>query len=116
MYFVTHRLYGVPATPRTDIEDAMRTARVNPSGELPEPLPVREAGAALIRLEGYERTRTDGEDFARPVLQFLGQFLVDREGIIRWTSVECAGGGLTGLGQFPTDEELLTAVRALPDA
>jgi hypothetical protein len=78
---------------------------VNPTGELKEPLPVREAGAALTCLEGYERTPTDGEDFARPVLQFLGQFLVDRDGVIRWTSVECAGSGLTGLGQFPTDEE-----------
>jgi len=57
---------------------------------------------------------TDREDAARPYLQFLGQFLVDREGNIRWTSIECSREGLAGLGRFPTDDQLLAAVRALP--
>lgn len=112
--YVTHRLYRVPAPRRADIEEAMRTTRVNPTGELPEPLPVREASAAMRRLDGYQPSPTDREDAARPVLQLLGQFLVDRQGVVRWANVECAGGGLTGLGQFPSDEELLAAVRALP--
>lgn len=113
--FTTHRLYGVPGPRRTDIEEAFRAARVNPTGELPAPLPVREASAALSRLDHFEPTPTDREDAARPYLQVLGQFLVDREGIIRWTNIECAAQeGLAGLGKFPTDEELLTAVRALP--
>ncbi len=111
--FVTHRLYGVPGPLRSDIAEAFRTTRINPSGELPAALPVPEASAALSRLEGFEATSTDREDAARPYLQFLGQFLVDREGIIRWTNVECARDGLAGLGQFPTDQELLAAVRAL---
>jgi hypothetical protein len=111
--FVTHRLYGVPGPLRSDIAEAFRTTRINPSGELPVALPVSEASAALSRLEGFEETSTDREDHARPYLQFLGQFLVDREGIIRWTNVECARDGLAGLGQFPTDQELLAAVRAL---
>jgi len=81
---------------------------------LPAPLPVPEASAALSRLEGFEPTATDREDAARPFLQHLGQFLVDREGIVRWTNIECAREGLAGLGRFPTDEELLAAVRALP--
>jgi peroxiredoxin len=112
--FATHRLYGVPGSRITDIEETIRTACVNPTGELPAPLPVREASAALSRLDGFEPTPTDREDATRPYLQFLGQFLVDREGIIRWTNIECAREGLAGLGQFPTDEELLAAVRALP--
>ena len=112
--FVTHRLYGVPAPLRADIADAFRTTRINPSGELPTSLPIPEASASLSRLEGFEPTSTDRGDAARPFLQFLGQFLVDREGIIRWTNIECAREGLAGLGRFPTDEELLAAVRALP--
>lgn len=112
--FVTHRLYGVPGPRRTDIEEVVRTLRGNPTGDLPAPLPAREASAALSRLEGFEPTPTDREDATRPYLQFLGQFLVDREGIIRWTNIECAREGPAGLGQFPTDEELLAAVRALP--
>ena len=109
----THRLYGVPAPWRSAIEEAFRTTRVNPSGELPSPLPIREASAALSRLEGFEPTPTDREDAAQPYLQILGQFLVDRNGIIRWTNIECAREGLVGLGKFPNDEELLAAVRAL---
>ena len=51
--------------------------------------------------EGYfEPTSTDLEDAARPYLQFLGQFLIDREGVIRWTSLECSGESLAGLGTF----------------
>jgi peroxiredoxin len=112
--FATHRLYGVPDAWRPDIEEAMRTTRVNPTGELPAALPVREASAFLSGADGYDPTPRDHEDRARPFLQFLGQFLVDRQGIIRWTSFEGAGGDLGRLGQFPTDEELLRAVRALP--
>ena len=112
--FVTHRLYGVPGPRITDIEEALRTTRVDPTGELPAPLPVREASAALSRLESFEPTPTDRQDAARAYLQLDGQFLMDREGIIRWTNIECAREGLAGLGKFPTDEELLAAVRALP--
>jgi hypothetical protein len=104
----------VPGPRRSDIDEAFPTTRVNPTGELASPLPVREASAALSRLEGFEPTPTDREDAARPFLQFLGQFLVDRAGIIRWTNIECGREGLDGLGKFPTDEELLAAVRALP--
>jgi len=49
-------------------------------------------------------TSSDRQDAARPFLQFLGQFLLDREGMIRWTNIECAREGLAGLGRFPTDE------------
>jgi peroxiredoxin len=112
--FVTHRLYGVPAPPRAEIGEASWMTPVNPSGELPAPLPVRQAFATLGRLEGFEPTPTDREDAARPYLQFLGQFLVDGEGIVRWTNVECAREGFAGLGKFPTDEEILVAIRGLP--
>jgi peroxiredoxin len=111
--FATHRLYGVPGLLRTDIEEEFRAARINPTGELSVPLPVREASAALSRLDGFEPTPIDREDAARPSLQLLGQFLLDREGIIRWTNVECAGEGLTGIGRFPTDEQLLAAAQTL---
>ncbi len=111
--FATHRAYGVPAPRRADIEEAFRATRVNPTGELPGPLPIREASAASSRREGFRPTPPDAENAAWPHLQFLGQFLVDRDGIIRWTNVECAREGLAGLGKFPGDEELLAAVRGL---
>jgi peroxiredoxin len=111
--FTTHRLYGVPSPRKTDLAEDFRTARVNPTGELPALLPPREASDMLSRLDGHEPTARDRADFARPYLQLLGQFLVDRQGIIRWANIECADGGLAGLGKFPTDDELLTQVRAL---
>ena len=109
--FATHRRYGVPAPRRSDIEEALRTTRVNPDGELPEPLPIRHASAAFNRRDGYELTPTDREDAGRPFLQFYAQFLVDRDGIVRWTNLEAGGDDLAGLGQFPSDAELLDAVR-----
>jgi peroxiredoxin len=112
--FATHRLYGVPGPRRADIEEEFARTRVNPTGELPGPLPIREASASLSRLEAFEPTATDREDAARPVLQLLGQFLVDRDGVVRWTNVECGREGLGGLGRFPTDEELRAAVGTLP--
>jgi peroxiredoxin len=112
--FTTHRLFGVPAAWRADLEDAMWTTRVNPTGLLPAPLPIREASAAAVRADEYTPTAIDREDGAQAFVQFLGQFLVDREGVVRWSSLEATGTDLSGLGQFPSDEELLAATRALP--
>ena len=43
----------------------------------------------------------------------IGQFLVDRDGIVRWVNIEGATEGLAGLEKFPTDEELLIAAQRL---
>jgi hypothetical protein len=41
--------------------------------------------------------------------QLKGQFLIDRDGIVRWVNVECGKEGLAGLGKFPSHEELILA-------
>jgi len=38
---------------------------------------------------------------------------VDRQGIVRWSNIECAQDGLAGIDKFPTDEELVEVARAL---
>ena len=38
-----------------------------------------------------------------------GQFLIDRDGIVRWAHIECGKEGLAGLGKFPSHDELLRA-------
>jgi hypothetical protein len=68
--------------------------------------------AALRGLDGFEPTEVDQADFQRHQAQLCGQFLVDREGVVRWVNVECAKGFDT-FGEIPTDEELLAAARAL---
>jgi peroxiredoxin len=108
----THQAYGLPKPPMTpEAMQALATTKVNPTGELPEPLPVLEAGAALDRLHGFQGSPTDQSDFQRQAGQLKGQFLVDRAGIVRWTNVECAAEGLSGLGKFPTAEDLLRVAR-----
>jgi len=110
----THEAYGVPKPPVTpELMQALQSVRVNPTGELPEPVPILEVSDALNRLDGYELTETDRDDMQRKLTQLSGEFLVDRDGIVRWVYIEAAKEGLTGIGKFPTDEELLAAARAL---
>jgi peroxiredoxin len=110
----THRAYGLPKpTPSPELLQAMETTRINPTGELSEPLPVAEAAAALAKLDGYVETATDQVDMDRQWPQLKGQFLVDRDGIIRWANIECSEG-LTGVGKFPSIDEIVAVARALP--
>lgn len=111
---ITHRAFGVPKPPVTqELLQALQSVRFNPTGELPEPLPLVEVGTVLDRLDGFEPTEIDQEDYQRQSTQLVGQFLLDRDGIVRWVNIECAKEGLAGLGKFPTDEEILDAARAL---
>ena len=91
----------------------MGQTRVNPTGELSEPLPIPAAAEALDELQGYSATETDRRDSERQFPQLKGQFLVDREGIVRWANIEGATEGLAGIGKFPTEQELVAAARAL---
>jgi peroxiredoxin len=112
---ITHRAYGLPEPEVTpELVQAFHSVRVNPGGELPEPLPVAQAALALDQLDGFKPTETDQEDRERHFAQLEGQFLVDREGIVRWVHIECSKEGLAGIGKLATDEEILAAARALP--
>ncbi len=111
----THRAYRLPKpAPTTEFMKALETTRINPNGEFPEPLPVTEAAAAIAKLDGYTENATDHADMERQWPQLKGLFLIDRDGIVRWASIECATEGLAGIGKFPSEEEILTAARALP--
>jgi peroxiredoxin len=110
----THRAYGVPKpAPTPEMMQAMASLRINPTGELPEALPIPEAAAAVGRFDNYTNTETDQADIDRQWPQLKAQFLIDRDGVVRWTNVECAREGLAGLGKFPTDTEIVTAALAL---
>jgi peroxiredoxin len=111
----THRAYRLPkpaATP--EFMKALETTRINPNGEFPEPLPVMEAAAATAKFDGYKENETDHAEMQRQWPQLKGQFLIDRDGIVRWANIECATEGIAGVGKFPSDEEILAAARALP--
>ena len=117
----THRAFGVPAFEVGDtsqwpfgatMEDLMGL-RVNPTGELPQALPVPEAAAELNRREGFEPTEVDQQIAAAHGGQLDGFFLLDREGIVRWVHIE-AGERPTDLGKSPTEADILAAARSLP--
>lgn len=110
----THRAFGVPE-PVLDapLLQALQATRINPTGELPEALPVTEAGHVLNRIDGYQETPSDLRDREQHGVQLKGQFLLDRDGVVRWVNIEGAREGLPGLGKFPGEAELMEAVRAL---
>jgi peroxiredoxin len=112
----THRAYGVPKPEVTPgLLSELETVRVNPFGELPEPLPPAQLGALLQKRDGYQYTPADQADVDRQWPQLKGQFLIDRHGIVRWAYIECATEGLAGLGKMPSDDEILAAARGLGD-
>lgn len=110
----THRAYGLPkpaATPEF-LKD-LEAARINPYGEFAAPLPIPEAAVAVAKQDGYTENDTDKADLNRQWPQLKGQFMIDRDGIIRWANIECGTEGVTGVGKFPSEDEILAAARAL---
>jgi peroxiredoxin len=112
---VTHRAYGVPQPALTpEILEAVSSRHVELARELEIPATdLADIKSALSRRDGFEpveaeqKERRDWSEHHGG--QFTGQFLVDREGIVRWVNIEGAKEGLAGLEKFPTDEEFLRA-------
>ena len=110
----THRAYGLPKpAPTPELMKAMESTRINPTGDFQEPLPIPQAAMAIAKLDGYTENQIDKADLERQWPQLKGQFLIDRDGIVRWANIECATEGLAGIGKFPSAEEILAAARTL---
>jgi peroxiredoxin len=113
---VSHRAFGISqisATP--EFRASRRTVKIDAMGELPRPVLVREAYKALQERDRFELTAGDSleeEHQNSPGLLETGQFLVDKDGIVRWVNLELSREGVGGLGKFPSDEELLAVARA----
>lgn len=108
----THRAYGLPKPdPTPELVSALDATRINPEGIFPGPVPVMEAADALAKMDGYVLNETDNKDVERQWPQLKGQFLIDREGVVRWANIECGREGLAGLGTFPSAEEMVEAAR-----
>ena len=109
----THRAYGLPKpAPTPAFMQALETVHINPGGVFPEPLPIKQAAEALTKADGYVNTPIDNAEIERQWPQLKGQFLIDRNGIVRWANVE-ASEGPAGVGKFPSPEEVMAAARAL---
>ena len=109
----SHRAFGLPNTAFT--EELFKVASAKIDGL------ARESGHNVPDGGGWEALDREDEiqqsefapDIERHQTQLTGQFLIDRQGVIRWSNIECERDGLEGIDRFPTDDELLAAASAL---
>ncbi|OKO75295.1 redoxin domain-containing protein [Bradyrhizobium sp. AS23.2] len=114
---VSHRAFGLPNVEFTENEtewprkvgmDVVMTMQVEMPGVLPAPMNRPAAAEYLNNKDGYEMTEADQRMAATGTGQLFGQFLLDREGIVRWTFTEVPGGGQRMFGA-PSPQELMSA-------
>jgi peroxiredoxin len=119
----THRAFGVPAFTFVDHPQASRwpwrvtmgelqSSLINPTGELPAPMGGLDALAALNAKDGFQPTEVDQQIMARHGTQLAGHYLIDRDGVIRWSRIE-GQDRITDIGTFPSGDELAHAAQAL---
>ncbi|OWV64656.1 peroxiredoxin [Rhizobium sp. R339] len=117
----THRAYGVPRAeflpdgsselpewPYSATMAQFQAARINPTGELPEPVQPMEANTVLNAKDRFELDETDMAIFANHASQLVGHFLVDANGTIAWTQIEALDGP-NSLCIFPNAAEIIAA-------
>lgn len=114
---VSHRAFGLPNMEFTENEtewprkigmDVVMSMKVDMPRELPSPMNRPAAAAYLNNKDGYEMTEADQRMAAAGTGQLFGQFLLDREGIVRWTFTEVPDGGQRMFGA-PSPQELMSA-------
>jgi peroxiredoxin len=113
----SYRAFGLPnleftenetAWPRKIGIDAVMTMRMDLPGELPEPMNPMAAAELLNTNDGYEVTKVDEQMIETGQGQLVGQFLLDRDGIVRWSFTEVPEGGRHMFGA-PTPQEVISA-------
>ena len=85
----------------------VKAMRLNVPDEMPEPMDPFATLEYLNQKDGYEIAEADRQVIATGVGQLVGQFLLDRNGIVRWTFSEVFDGGL---GVAPNSDEMMSAV------
>ncbi|MFD1981466.1 peroxiredoxin-like family protein [Mesorhizobium newzealandense] len=114
----SHRAFGLPNLEFTQDETnwpykvsmaAAKNMRVDIPGELPGPMDPIAASEILDKRDHYELTEADEQMLATGHGQLVGQFLLDRQGIVRWSFTEVPEGGRYMFGA-PNPQELMSAV------
>ena len=122
---ITHAAFGVPHLeflPEGSTERAewpyraslaeFEAARINPTGEMPEPMNPMAANPVLNAKDGFELQEADHASMANHPTQLAGHFLVDAEGIVRWVQIE-APDGPNSISIFPTATEIIAVAGCL---
>jgi peroxiredoxin len=114
----SHRAFGLPNMRFTENESAwphkvsMSDAmlmRVDIPEELPEPMNPFAAFEFLNKQDNYEVTEVDQQMMATGHGQLVGQFLLDRDGVVRWTFTELGDSGRNMFGAASADELMSAA-------
>ena len=113
----SHRAFGLPILQFTENEtewphkvgmDVIMTMRIDLPGELPEPMNPAAAGDLLSEKDGYEITEADQQIMIPGHMPLIGEFLLDREGVVRWSFTEAEEAG-RNVCRGPNSEELMSA-------
>jgi peroxiredoxin len=101
----THRAYGLPHLPKTPaVKQIVEAAAAEMARDLGMPTMPGQASDAILRFDGFEPVESDRQDAERDQALMIGQFLVDREGIVRWVHIERTPG------ERLNEEQLLKAL------
>ncbi len=117
----THQAFGVPHIEfmpegsterphwpsRASMAD-FQAARVNPTGELPEPTQPMASNAILNAKDGFEMEEADHAILASHGTQLVGHFLVDGTGVVAWTQIEALDGP-NSISIFPSAAQIMAA-------
>jgi len=103
---------GPPRWPSKATPELFAGARINPTEELDAPAQPMEANEMLNAKDGFQLTEADRGIFASHGTQLTAHFLIDREGIVRWSWVE-APNSPSELCRFPSANDILVEARAL---
>lgn len=114
---ISHRAFGLPNLEFTESEtdwprkigmNVVMSMNVEMPGELSEPMNRIAAADLLNKKDRYDITEADERMMATGEGQLFGQFLLDREGIVRWSFTEVPEGGRRMFGA-PSPQELMSA-------
>lgn len=114
---ISHRAFGLPNLEFTEDEDdwprklGMQTVmsmRLDMPGVLPEPMDPVAASDYLQKADGYEMTDDDRRMEAVAMAQLVGEFLLDRDGVVRWSFTEASPDG-RNMFRSPSPDEVMSA-------
>jgi peroxiredoxin len=117
---VSHRAFGLPNLLFTENEtdwphkvgmNVAAAMRIDMPGELPAPMDPFAAFQFLNEKDGYTMTEAD-QRAAATGAQLVGEFLVDRDGIVRWSFTEVDDGGRY-MFRAPNADDIISATSAV---
>jgi peroxiredoxin len=122
-----HRAYTVPeievveadkrtaSWPRQITFDEFMSHRINPTGEMAAPATPLESNDVLNARDGFRMTPEDEAVRAKHGTLLVGNFLIDRDGIVRWRFLE-AEATPADIGRLPSVDDIVAAAAAIQRA